>query len=71
MWLEVNNQNFEISKQGEFYTVAFNLLRGRKGRIPLDVHSASHTDTLDKIISLEAKLGSLKLCKSKKVFGMH
>ena len=66
MWLEVNNQNFEISKQGEFYTVAFNLLRGRKGRIPLDVHSASHTDTLDKIISVEAKLGSLKLCKSKK-----
>jgi putative transposase len=66
MWLEVNNQNFEISKQGEFYTVAFNLLRGRKGRIPLDVHSASHTDTLDKIISGETKLGSLKLCKSKK-----
>ena len=66
MWLEVNNQKFEISKQGEFYTVAFNLLRGRKGRIPLDVHSASHTDTLDKIISVEAKLGSLKLCKSKK-----
>lgn len=66
MWLEVNNQNFEISKQGEFYTVAFNLLRGRKGRIPLDVHSASYTDTLDKIISGAAKLGSLKLCKSKK-----
>ncbi|MEH1906347.1 MAG: transposase [Nostoc sp.] len=66
MWLEVNNQNFEISKQGKFYTVAFNLLRGRKGRIPLDIHSASHTDTLDKIISGAAKLGSLKLCKSKK-----
>lgn len=66
MWLEVNNQNFEISKQGEFYTVAFNLLRGRKGRIPLDIHSASHTDTLNKVISGAAKLGSLKLCKSKK-----
>ncbi|MCV3215087.1 RNA-guided endonuclease TnpB family protein [Plectonema radiosum NIES-515] len=66
MWLEVNNQNFEVSKQGKFYSVAFNLLRGRKGRIPLDVHSASHTETLDKIISGEAKLGSLKLCSSKK-----
>jgi IS605 OrfB family transposase len=66
MWLEVNNQNFEVSKQGEFYTVAFNLLRGRKGRIPLDVHSASHTDALNKVISGETKLGSLKLCKSKK-----
>ncbi|MEA5600168.1 transposase [Nostoc sp. UHCC 0252] len=66
MWLEVNNQNFEISKQGEFYTIAFNLLRGRKGRMPLDVHSASHTDTLNKAISGAAKLGSLKLCKSKK-----
>lgn len=54
MWLEVNNQNFEVSKQGKFYSVAFNLLRGRKGRIPLDVHSASHTSTLDKIISGEA-----------------
>ena len=66
MWLEVNNQNFEVSKQGEFYTVAFNLLRGRKGRIPLDVHSASHTHALNKVISGETKLGSLKLCKSKK-----
>ncbi len=66
MWLETNNQNFEISKQGNFYTVAFNLLRGRKGRIPLDVHASSHTEILEKIIDGSAKLGSLKLCKSKK-----
>jgi hypothetical protein len=51
MWLETNNQNFEICKQGNFYTVAFNLLRGRKGRIPLDVHAASHTEVLDKILN--------------------
>jgi len=66
MWLEVNNQNFEVSKQGDFYTVAFNLLRGRKGHIPLEVHSASHSKTLDKLIAGGAKLGTLKICKSKK-----
>ncbi|MEB3180894.1 MAG: transposase [Nostocaceae cyanobacterium] len=66
MWLEVNNQNFEMSKQGDFYTVAFNLLRGRKGRIPLEVHAASHTEVLDELIAGKAKLGTLKLCKSKK-----
>ncbi|OYD93989.1 transposase [Nostoc sp. 'Peltigera membranacea cyanobiont' 210A] len=66
VWLETNNQNFEISKQGNFYTVAFNLLRGRKGRIPMTVHQASHIEVLDKVILGEAKLGSLKLFKSKK-----
>ncbi|NEU73035.1 IS200/IS605 family element transposase accessory protein TnpB [Hassallia byssoidea VB512170] len=66
MWLETNNQNFEISKQGDLYTIAFNLLRGRKGRLPLSIHSASHSQVLDKIIARTAKLGSLKLCKSKK-----
>jgi IS605 OrfB family transposase len=64
--LEVNNQNFEISKQGEFYTVAFNLYRGRKGRIPVQIHQASHSKILDKLLAGEVKLGSLKLCKSKK-----
>jgi putative transposase len=66
MWLEVNNQNFEVSKQGDWYNVAFNLLRGRKGRIPLEVHSASHSETLDRLIAGGAKLGTLKICKSKK-----
>lgn len=66
MWLETNNQNFDISKQGNLYSVAFNLLRGRKGRIPLEIHQASHPEVLDKIILGEAKLGSLKLCQSKK-----
>ncbi|WP_026734520.1 RNA-guided endonuclease TnpB family protein [Fischerella sp. PCC 9605] len=66
MWLEVNNQGFEIAKSGDLYTVSFSLYRGRKGRIPLSVHQASHADVLEKLISGEAKLGSLKLCKSKK-----
>ena len=66
MWLEVNNQGFEISKLGNLYTVSFSLYRGRKGQIPLSIHQASHTNVLDKVIQGSAKLGSLKLCKSKK-----
>jgi putative transposase len=66
MWLEVNNQGYEVLKSGELYTLSFSLYRGRKGRIPLEVHFASHTEVLDKLIAGEAKLGTLKLCKSKK-----
>ncbi|MEG4278962.1 transposase [Microcoleus sp. MON1_C1] len=66
MWLEVNNQGYEVLKSGNLFTVSFSLYRGRKGRIPLDVHAASHTEVLDKAIEGSAKLGSLKLCKSKK-----
>lgn len=65
MWLEVNNQGFELVKSGDLYTVSFSLYRGRKGRIPLSIHQASHTKVLDKMILGEALLGSLKLCKSK------
>jgi hypothetical protein len=65
MWLEVNNQGYEVLKSGELYTLSFSLYRGRKGRIPLRIHSASHNEVLDKLIANEAKLGSLKLCKSK------
>ncbi len=66
MWLELNNQGFEVFKSGDLYTVSFSLYRGRKGRIPLQVHSSSHSKVLDKVISGGAKLGSLKLFKSKK-----
>lgn len=66
MWLEVNNQGFEIVKSGNLYAVSFSLYRGRKGRIPLSIHQASHTNVLNKVINKEALLGSLKLCKSKK-----
>lgn len=66
MWLEVNNQGYEVLKSGNLYILSFSLYRGRKGRIPLEVYSASHSETLDKLITGEAKTGSLKLCKSKK-----
>lgn len=64
--LEVNNQGYEVLKSGDLYTLSFSLYRGRKGRIPLQVHSASHTKTLDALLAGDAKLGSLKLGKSKK-----
>ncbi len=66
MWLEVNNQGYQLLKSGDLYTLSFSLYRGRKGRIPLQVHSASHSDVLDKLVAGQAKLCSLKLCKSKK-----
>jgi len=65
MWLEVNNQGYEVGKSGNLYMVSFSLYRGRKGRIPLEIHSASHTEVLEKILRGRAILGSLKLCKSK------
>jgi len=66
MWLEVNNQGYEVLKSDELYTLSFSLYRGRKGRIPLAVHSASQNEVLDKMVKGDVKLGSLKLCKSKK-----
>lgn len=66
MWLEVNNQGYEVLKSGDLYTLSFSLYRGRKGRIPLKVHAASHSEALDKVIAGEAKLGTLKICQSKK-----
>jgi putative transposase len=66
MWLEVNNQGYEVLKSGDWFTVSFSLYRGRKRRIPLEIHAASHTEVLNKVIDGSAKLGSLKLWKSKK-----
>ena len=63
--LEVNNQGYRISRNGDLFTVSFGLYRGAKKRIPLSVHSASHKSTLEKIIKSEAKLGSLKISKSR------
>ncbi len=79
--LEVNNQGWKVIKTGKTYCLSFGLYRGRKKRIPLEVHQASHEVVLDKIINRErtsygaedasapvssAKQGSLKLWKSKK-----
>ncbi len=55
MPLEVNNQGWRIEKRGDTYSVAFSIIRGVKKRIPLAIHQSNHADTLDKIITKEAK----------------
>ncbi len=64
--LEINNQGWKIVKTGATYSLSFSLYRGRKKRIPLEIHFSSHQAILDKVINREAKQGSLKLWKSKK-----
>ena len=64
--IEVNNQGYSVSRQGDLFTVSLSLYRGKKKRIPLLVHSASHQETLEKMINGEALLGSLKISKSRK-----
>ncbi len=64
--IEVNNQGYRVSRQGNLFTVSLSLYRGQKKRIPLAVHSASHQETLAHIINGEALLGSLKISKSRK-----
>lgn len=64
--IEVNNQGYSISRQGDLFTVSLSLYRGQRKRIPLTVHSASHQETLEKIINGDAANGSLKISKSRK-----
>ncbi|NET43338.1 transposase [Okeania sp. SIO2B3] len=64
--IEVNNQGYNVSRQGDLFTISLSLYRGQRKRIPLTVHSASHQETLEKIINGEAFLGSLKISKSRK-----
>ena len=64
--LEVNNQGWKIIKTGDTYSLSFSLYRGRKKRIPLEIHQANHQEILNKVIDRKAKQGSFKLWKSKK-----
>ena len=67
--LETNNQNWELCKVGEFYSVRFNLYTRENGtRIPFDinVHNHKHVDFLERAMRGEAKLGSLKIYHSRK-----
>ncbi len=59
--LEVNNQGWKIVKTGETYSLSFSLYRGRKKRIPLEIHQASHQEILDQIIDREAQPGSTNI----------
>ena len=64
--IEVNNQGYSVSRQGDLFTVSLSLYRGQKKRIPLTVHSASHQETLEKMINGDASSGSLKISQSRK-----
>ena len=64
--LETNNQNWNIQKVGETYSLLFGLVRGVKKRLPIEVHEASHKEWLDALIEGKAKAGSIKLYQSRK-----
>lgn len=64
--LETNNQNWELVKTGQTYSVVVRPGKGSGKRIPLAVHGASHTEWLDAILSGTAKKGTLKIVMSRK-----
>ena len=66
MPLETNNQNWTLHKVGDTYSVGFGLLRGVKKRVPLAVHQSKHGEVLERILSGEAKRGTLRLTRSKR-----
>lgn len=64
--LETNNQNWNIQKVGDTYSLLFGIVRGVKKRLPIEVHEASHKKWLDALIEGKAKAGSIKLYQSRK-----
>jgi len=64
--LEVNNQGWKVRKVGETYSLSFSLYRGRKKRIPVEIHQSSHANSLEQLLNGTAKMGSLKICKTRK-----
>src|SRR5919202_1767835 len=66
MPLETNNQNWTLYKVGDTYSVGFNLLRGVKKRIPLQVYGVPYQRILDALLQGRAKQGSLKLWRSRR-----
>jgi len=66
MPLETNHQGWTLHKVGATYSVGFGLLRGVKKRIPLSIHQSQHREVLERILSGEAKKGTLRLTRSKR-----
>ena len=64
--LETNNQNWQLHKIGDTYSLSFSLTRGRSKRVPLAIHSANHAVQLDALLNGSAKAGSLKIKRSRK-----
>src|SRR5205085_9338320 len=66
MLLETNNQNWTLYKVGDTYSLGFNLLRGVKKRIPLEVYGVPCQGLLDALLEGRAKQGSLKVWRSRR-----
>jgi putative transposase len=69
--LEINNQGWSLHKQGDTWSVCFNLYRRGHGhkRIPLEIHQSSHETILKNVLAGQVKAGSLKLvCSSKGIW---
>ncbi|MGI9296391.1 MAG: RNA-guided endonuclease TnpB family protein [Gammaproteobacteria bacterium] len=64
--LETNNQNWTLHRVGETYSLSFGLERGKRRRVPLEIHQASHADWLDALLAGVAEPGSMKLWRSSK-----
>lgn len=64
--LETNNQNWKLHKVGDTYSVSFAIVPNQGKRVPLAIHAASHQVWLDRILSGQAKQGSIKLCRSRR-----
>lgn len=64
--LEVNNQNWQLHKVGETYSLCFSLLRGRSKRVPLAVHASKNSTMLEALVRGEAKAGTVKIKRSQK-----
>ena len=64
--LETNNQNWDLYKVGDTYSIGFGLLRGIKKRVPLAIHQSLHAAILDRLLARTVQKGSIKLWRSKK-----
>ena len=64
--LETNNQNWKLHKNGDIFSVSFNVAPKQSKRVPLVVHQASHESMLTELLEGRAKAGSLKIKQSKK-----
>ncbi len=59
---EINNQNWELHKCGDTYSVSFPTLKGTK-RVPIDVAGNHWQPILEKLLAGEIQRGTLKLIK--------
>ncbi|PSF37499.1 transposase [Aphanothece hegewaldii CCALA 016] len=62
--VEVNNQNWQVFKNGETYSISFPTLKGVK-RVPISLASVHWQETLDKVLNNQCQKGSIKLIQKR------